>query len=134
MSIFIKEVGQYLQSQNFGTLGVNIFLSFEPDSPDELIAVLDRGGYITDDFVKITGDAANKYDVIGVQLILRGNSYESLMSKAYQIYDLFHRKAFYNLGTFYIKESHAESLPIPIGRDERGRDEISINFLFSTFR
>ena len=134
MSVFIKEVGQYLQTQGYGTLGTNIFLSFEPDSPDELIVLLDRGGYVTDDFVKVTGDSTNKYDVIGVQLILRGNNYEDLMTKAYQIYDLLHRKSFYELGNFYIKESHAESLPIPIGRDEKDRDEISINFLFSTFR
>ena len=134
MSVFIKEVGQYLQTQGYGTLGTDIFLSFEPDSPDELIAVLDRGGYVTDDFVKVTGDSTNKYDVIGVQLILRGTNYENLIDKAYQLYDLFNRKSLYNLGTFYIKESHAESLPIPIGRDEKDRDEISINFLFSTFR
>jgi len=67
-------------------------------------------------------------------LILRGTNYENLIDKAYQLYDLFNRKSLYNLGAFYIKESHAESLPIPIGRDEKDRDEISINFLFSTFR
>ncbi|MBC7197042.1 MAG: hypothetical protein H5U39_07330 [Deferribacterales bacterium] len=95
---------------------------------------MDRGGYTTDTFVTVIGDATRKYDQIGAQILLRGLNYKSLMEKAYQIYDLFHRQVNYILGSFLVSESHAESLPIPLGRDENGRDEISINFIFSVFR
>ncbi|QNK54564.1 minor capsid protein [Paenibacillus sp. PAMC21692] len=63
------------------------------------------------------------------QIIVRNKSGPAAESKAYELYDAFHRRASYVIGTQRIVASFADqSAPLYLGLDENNRPTYSVNF------
>lgn len=77
-----QEIAQYLQTMGEGTLNTNIFVDIQPDVPDDVLTVFDKGGVASLDppenwrelYIQVRGvDYQNGYDRIWriLNLILR---------------------------------------------------------------
>lgn len=140
MSILLEKLGEYLQQQGIGVLGRDIFLNYIVDTPDDAVFLIDTGGFPPD----FTGDIINPntqiYTRVGnqcgmlnptVQIRVRSVDIQNAYSKAYQIFNLLHGKTFWDLdGMVHILVCNALQNPFWIGRDDKGRDEISCNYYF----
>lgn len=121
MNILIDDVATYLEANGIGTVGQNIFVSFMPVDLTG-VAVFDTGGYQNDEYLPIAHAT--------FQIYIREDSYLSARQKADNIVALLqglNHTALKSGGiTPYIILMVGE--PNHIGRDERNRDEMTINF------
>lgn len=107
-----------------GTIVTDVFLSFMPDDPDQVIAVFEVGGDTPD------ATEGTQYDLIQFQIIVRGpirqetSSYDTARAKAAQVFTSLHDATI--TGYVYIQALHGGV--IPIGEDANNRAEVSINF------
>jgi len=126
--------------QGLGILGRDIFLNFIVDSPDNAIFLVDTGGFAPD----YTGEVVNANESFSVkvgaqagmlnptvQIRVRNVDIQQAYAKAWQIYNLLHGKSFWDLSdTVHILSCQAMQQPFWIGRDAKGRDEVSCNYYF----
>lgn len=119
MSLLIKEVKTYLTSNGFTE---TISVSAAPPKPDTLLTVFDTGGYPPDVDIPFSNPT--------VMLHARSTEYETAINLAWRIYNLFNRKTMYQMGTIYVLSSMPLQPPIPLGKDEDGREIISVNVRF----
>lgn len=124
MTYLIDDIAQYLQTAGIGTVGTNIFKSFMPDTVDTGLAVLDTGGVMPDP------DLPTKKPTI--QIFIRGASYPLGKAKLEAVRAALHQLANTQVGDTYIYYCLAQSEGGHIGRNERGLDEFSINFVLLT--
>jgi len=110
------------------TLGSNIFTAFMPDTPAEIVAVYDTGG-ATPDIDIPTGSPT-------FQIIVRTADYENGFNLMKEIVDLLHQKMNITLaeGGTYFYSIFLMGEAGHIGRDEKSRDEFSVNFICKTRR
>ena len=122
---FLEEVIDYIETAGIATFGTNMFATnYSSLAPDECLLVLDSPGgepYIE---VPVTHPS--------IQVIARANDYPVAHAKALLAYNLFHgpSKHNYRIGSYYVLVSHAMQTPGGIGRDTKGREEVSVNFSF----
>lgn len=110
-----------LLADTLGTLGTDIFYSNQPDSPDSCITVLDTGGLESDRYLP--------HAEVTFQVIVRNVHYDTAETKANSIVDILHKKKHSTIGGEYHYYIFLLTEPVSLGRDEKGRDEISINFV-----
>jgi len=120
------DIANYLQANGLGQVGQGLFVSFQPPEPDDCIAVYDTGGYAPDIDVPLRDP--------GCQVLVRATEYPVAMQRAQEIFDLLHAKGNFALGSYWIYFAKAEHEPTPIGLDENGRPEITLNFHFKIRR
>lgn len=124
----INEVAEYLEDQSIGTVGTDIFISRQSDTPDNQIVIYLSGGLEPDRYLP-TADPT-------FEIVVRNKTYQTGQSKVDSIVTALHQYvngALQTSGTyFYYIELLTE--PNHIGRDEKGRHEWSINFLCKTRR
>lgn len=118
------DLAQYLAANGLGTIGQDLFVSFQPPTPDECVSVYDTGGYAPDVEVPLRDPT--------FQVLCRAPDYPVAMAKAQAVFDLLHAKSNYQLGSSWVYLSRAEQEPTPLGPDENGRHEVSVNFHFKT--
>ena len=116
----IADIAQYLDDQEVGTLGTDLFISNVPDAADTVISVLDTGGMKPDNYLP-TKDPT-------FQVFIRAATYEAGKTLLDSIRALLHRKFNETVGSTYIYYCEALSEGGNIGRNARGLDEFSINF------
>ena len=121
--MIINEIANYLQTQDIGTKGTDIFLSRQSDSPNDQIVIYNTGGIEPDRYLP-TADPT-------FQIIVRNTNYQTGESLVADIVDALHQVTNVELeedGTYYYyiflmgEAGH-------IGRDDKGRHEWSINFI-----
>jgi hypothetical protein len=78
----LSDIGTYLQSQGIGTLGADLFLGLMPDQPDNCIALFEYAGSPPD--LHWNGEYP------GLQVRVRGTSYEAARSKIGEIMTALH--------------------------------------------
>jgi hypothetical protein len=124
--MLISEVATYLAAQGLGTAGTNIFYSHLPDNVDECLAVIDTGG------TKPDIDIPTKRPTF--QVYIRAATYTLGKTKLDAVRTALHNK--YNLelvaGQTYFYSINALAEGGHVGRNERGLDEFSINFVCYT--
>ena len=123
----ISEVAEYLEDQNIGTRGTDLFYSFIPDNAEaRVVLVRDTGGPQPDQYIPEIKSPT-------FQIFIRSTTYEAGKDLLQQIRDLLH--ATYNTylipGGVYFRRIHAQSEGGHLGRNEAGHDEFSINFICS---
>lgn len=122
MAVVLDDLGVYLAAQGEGTVGTNIFLGSMPDSPDDLVALIEVGGDPpVDTFGAVAGNINVEKPQIQVQCRAAQDDYSSARVKAESVYKNLHGLAGATLnGTKYLSIDAVES-PFNIGRDQNGR-------------
>lgn len=118
--MMLNEIGTYLQSQEIGTLGANLFLGLMPDQPDNCIALFEYAGS--------PPDLHWEGEYPGLQVRVRNKSYAMARAKIEQIRDLLHGLHDKKLsGTRYLLIK-ARGSPEVLKRDNNNRVELFVNF------
>lgn len=122
MSIAIDDIADFLEDNSIGTVGTDIFVGQQPDSPANCVTVLDTGGQRPDI------DLPTKRPTF--QVLVRNTNYANGAAKLLAIRNLLHNK--YNAtlvgGGNYFYSINAISEGGHIGQDDIGNDEFSMNF------
>ena len=121
--MIIDDVRTYLIAESDSFTEANTKKAFMPDTPDNLIGVYDTGGAEPSRDIP-TGDPT-------FQIVIRNEAYEDGYDLAQEIVTLLHQKRNLELveGETYFYYLYLMGEPGHIGRDDKGRDEFSINFL-----
>lgn len=124
--MLISEVATYLAAQGLGTVGTNIFYSHLPDNVDECLAVLDTGG------VQPDIDIPTKSPTF--QILIRAATYTLGKTKLDSVRSALHNKynSYLVASQTYFYSINALSEGGHLGRNDRGLDEFSINFICKT--
>lgn len=116
------EIATYLEEQEIGTVGTDLFVGDLPDSTDNEIAVFNTGGYQPDIYLPTSSPT--------IEILVRNKSYANCASKMQDIVDALHNQ--YNVtlisGGNYYYYIRLVAEPSSLGRDEKGRQEFSANF------
>lgn len=124
------EIINYLVARGFATQqGVDIFRAFLPDDDDltgTIICVRDTGGVAPDNELAILNPT--------FQIFIRADTYDAGNSKLIAIRNALHqfKGQVLGTGTIFFFFIHAQSSGGYLGRDEKGRDTFSINFIGKT--
>lgn len=104
------------------TLGIDLFLFSLPETPDELVCILETTGY-----------EPEGYDLFypGLQILVRGKNgdYATPYSAATSIFNFIRSKKNTTVGTTKYLSFIATSDILSLGEDYQGRYSFSMNFL-----
>lgn len=127
MSTILEAVGDYLVAQGQGTLGVSIFLSTMPETPDALVAVYESVGD-TPSFTM--GGAAVAINRPVIEVIVRGakNDYPGARDKAETIRSILGAVVGQSLSGIQVLRMAPQGWLNPLGDDENLRPTVSVNF------
>ncbi len=122
---FLGQLADHLESHGVGVAngaGVTIFAGSYPDEPDNIVALLGLPG----------ADQPNKdvpdFEYPHFQIMVRNTGYEAGAGKLREVRELLHDQLAVELVNFYVLRIQAQQDGYPIGKDEKGRYEFSINF------
>jgi hypothetical protein len=117
---YISDLANYLQAQNVGTVGTNIFYSYMPDDVEVGVALFDTGGNTPDPYLPTHEPT--------FQAFIRGTDYDTGKALLEEVRDALHQISGQTIGDTYFYFILANAEGGHIGRNERGDDEFSINF------
>ena len=127
---FLSAVINHIEAANIAVFGQDMFANEYPSkAPNECLLVMDTGGMEPNQYLPIGNPT--------IQVLSRALSYLEAEEKARQVSKLFHgetAKHNYLIGSYYIYKSNAMQEPGWIGKDEKNRDEVSVNFVFKIKR
>lgn len=115
-----KDFATYLADNGIGTLGTDVFYSNQPDN-DSCVTVMDTGGLEPNRYLP-HADAT-------FQVLVRDTHYDDAVTTAETIVSLLNDNNHVTIGDNYHYFIFLLTEPTSIGRDAKGRDEISINFI-----
>lgn len=129
---FLNEIADYLDSEGVGTVGTDLFVGSLPPDPDDCVAVLG----LTSNPIGVQRDVAD-LQFPRFQVITRNTDYEGASAALQAVRGALHGILSLNLPVGvnittqqYIRllRCHADQEGGPIGSDDQGRYEFSINF------
>lgn len=122
--VLIEEIAYFLQSLGIGTVGTDIFFSYNPDTGSTpMIAVLDTGG------ITPSPDLPTKHPTF--QVFIRAATYSAGKAKLDAVRSGLHQfrnRLIPGGGSTFFYYIFALAEGGHIGRNETGMDEFSINF------
>ena len=112
-------VGYDSSSSSPYEFGTNLFISFEPDSPNRCLTIIDSGGY--------DPEVASQYEKPTVQIRSRDKAgqYRRAYATLKTIVDLLHGNRFTVNSTMYVFWQQGDI--ITLGKDEKNRDVLTAN-------
>jgi len=127
--MLLENLAHYLEGQNIGTGGEDLFIGFLGDSVDgtnDNVVMIDQTGGATPDIdLPITKNT--------VQIMVRDRNFENGMTKAKKIFDLLHNAHdgfILEVGGVNVMRIFAINVPQYVGRDEQERDLFTCTFVF----
>lgn len=124
MAYLIDDIAEYLETEGVGTVATDIFKSYLPDGVDTGVAVLDTGGPQPDKELPTKSPT--------FQIFIRATDYETGKALLEAVRTALHQVGNEQIGDTYFYYILAQSEGGHIGRNERGLDEFSINFICKT--
>lgn len=126
MATFIEELADYLATQSIGTVATDIFIDHLPDNQTQtdMVVLRDLGGP--------PPPGALPQRTTLVQVLVRGDTWDSARLLAAKIHNLFHGMVAVTTTNNRILSALAQGMPTSIGPDENGRNLVSGNYLFYT--
>lgn len=124
MAYLTNDIAQKLADSGLGTIGTNIFETYLPDAVDTGLAVLDTGGPMPDKYLPTKSPT--------FQILIRAADYTTGKEKLDGVRAALHQTKNTTLGNTYFYYILAQSEGGHIGKNERGLDEFSINFICLT--
>lgn len=115
------EIANLLQAQAVGTPGTSIFEGYLPDDPDACLAIFDTGGLPPDRDLPVADPT--------FQVLVRSTSLPLVRAKVDAVVTALHQLSNESLGGTHYYYIFLMGEPAHIGRDQKGRDEYSINFV-----
>lgn len=122
---FLWQLADYIAREGIGSVtgsSLNIYVGKYPDSPNNIIALLGLVGQTKPD----VSVAAFEYPRF--QVIVRNTDYNICAGKMRAIRNLLHDKLNITTENFIALYIQAEQDSFPLGEDDKGRFEFSINF------
>ena len=119
-----QELAEYLEDEGIGTIGTDIFVGYQPDTPDNCITIYDETAPVLDE------SQAQKVDLLGVQILVRNKIYLTAGEKAYTIHKNivgFGGEAFIEGGSV-VTDLYVATTPASIGKDTQNRNEWSSHY------
>lgn len=113
----------YLAAEGFGTVGTDLFLGFQPDSPANCITIYDTSPPV------LPESQGLKVDQMTCQVLVRNDDY----LQARDIIQAIHKGIVGfsgTMGTFTVTMTYIDQAPASIGFDEKGRAEWSAHYRF----
>lgn len=124
MAYLLDDIAQFLVDNSIGTIGTDIFKSYMPDAADAGVCVLDTGGPQPDKELPTKSPT--------FQIFIRAADYITGRAKLDAVRTALHQVKNQNIGNTFFYYILAQSEGGHIGRNERGIDEFSINFICLT--
>lgn len=113
---------RWLESKGFGTVGVDLFDTFQPESPDNCITAFDV------DSPALSESSSLKVDMFGLEVIVRNTSTSNGKAIAKNIHKTFMGFGGEPLisGGDTISMVFVDQSPRAIGKDDKGRTEFTV--------
>jgi len=127
MSTILEAVGDYLQTNGYGTQGTDIFLAVLPESPDACIAVYENVGNAPE-FTMGSDPWAIDRPVIQVICRSTRGDYPTARNQAEAIRALLGAVTNTTISTIPILRIESQGSVVPMGEDENQRPMVSANF------
>lgn len=125
----LDDIGAYLVTHSFGTLGTNMFIGDMPETPDVCIALFEYAGEPPED----THDGQG-VDNPGLQVRVRGTSYSTARATISSIQDHLHTLRNTTLTATKYLFIRAVQSPFSLGRDSSKRIDLVQNFIVTKAR
>lgn len=116
-------IAAYLQTLGLGTVGTNIFVNTKPATPDNLISVFGYAGRAPERTHDGSGNSRP-----GIQVWVRNASAGTGRSTIESAFNALDGLSNTSLSGRYFLIVNALQSPEPMGKDENGRTEFSVNF------
>lgn len=127
MADFYDEVATHLDGQGIGTYtsssGRNIFTGHHPSSPDNCVSILGLLGTTIGSSREVASLQFPRF-----QVVVRNKDYDLGAAKLQAVRTALHGKYGLILPNWRVLRCHADQEGGPIGKDDQGRFEFSINF------
>lgn len=123
-----EDLMYYLETKGIGTVGTTLFWDFEPDSPDNIITVLDEEG------PTIPEADSLQVDIFGVQIIVRNDNKSTAKEISKAIHKMivgFGGESLINGGDI-VSYITINTPPTSIGKDDKGRNKYSSHYNIRT--
>lgn len=125
MNTLLADLLRYLQTNDFGTEGTNLFIGGFAGDEDDQVAIQATGGVEPYKDIPIARPT--------VQVSVRNKDYEAGMAVAYGIFNLLDReddRLVLKAGGVDVMQVNALSEPNHLGQDTSSRHLFTINFVF----
>ncbi len=119
---FWDDVAFYLEDEGLGTAGSDIKVGKLDSEPNNQICILGLPGF------EQPSRYIREFIYPRFQIIIRNTDYDLGVAKLMAVREKLHVKIGIMFGAHYVLRCHAEQEGGPIGSDEEGRYEFSINF------
>lgn len=119
---------KYLDNQGYGTQNVDLFLGFQPNSPNNCVTFYDEGAPSLDE------SACLEVDLFGLQILVRNTNYDTCHSISRAI----HKEIVGFGGQVLIPGGDmisyitAQTAPTSIGKDDKGLNQWSSHYYVRT--
>lgn len=123
--MLLNEVGTFLQSAGYGTLGTSLFLSFLPDSPDSATVVYESPA--SSPPVEILGPNLPPIERPRIQVVVRNADYQAGRSTADAIWKSLAAVMDQTLSGVYYHRIEPMGSPFPLKRDDIQREYLAMN-------
>lgn len=120
----LDDLVSYMDGNGIGTVGTNLFRSYMPTSPVNCVAVIETGGPQPNKELPLKKPT--------FQVLIRNSSYSAGKTKLNAVRSLLQQKSQTQIGSTFFLYILAISEGGHLGRDERGADQFSINFICET--
>jgi hypothetical protein len=127
MSTILEAVGDYLQTNGYGTQGTDIFLAVMPESPDACISVYENVGN-SPQFTMGSDPWAIDRPVIQVICRAARSDYPTARNEAEAIRALLGAVTNTTISGIPILRIESQGSVVPMGEDENQRPMVSVNF------
>ena len=123
MTVAEVAIAAHLAAWGLGTVGTSIFSNYKPATPDNVLCVFGYAGSPPDRTHDTSGNAHP-----GIQVWIRDTSAATGRTRIESVFNLLDGSGNFTASSVYFVELNAVQSPIPMGRDENGRTEYSLNF------
>lgn len=118
--MLLQDIIQILQDNGIGTIGVDIFYSQLPPSPDNVVVAFEYAGE--------PPELHSNVEHPGLQIMVRNKSYDAGRQKIEQVRNALHGVAETIINGHRYLLIQARQSPESLGRDENGRALFVCNF------
>jgi hypothetical protein len=127
MGVMLDDIGAYVAT-NIGslTLGTNLFLSLLPETPDNVVAILENSGVAP--VFTLGSNHLPRIERPEIQVLVRNDSYSTGRALAESIYRLLTQVTNQTIGSVLYQRIEAVSAPDLMERDINYRSVFTCNF------
>ena len=119
MSVAV-DISGYIQSAGIATLGTDMFIGYQPETPYNTVTLYETGGYPL--------DKAGFLQYPTLQVIVRNESYGAARSKIDSIINLLHRTTNTTINSTKYCSIYTTGDATSLGKDDQNRSRLSVNF------